>query len=249
MKIIEGDSESGTVTFDPFQYEYNGSDETIEKILKAAEQYTVMDTGGLSQETGMPTEKYIDPPVQERRWMLKNRFETYGVEFSESQSENSLRTGSIVETPEGKGVVDEIITELGEDEEIQGTDLDPSDDSVYVVALVSGGFAFFKSDDVSSSEFDVDVDGDSTEQIQSANAQSRLRSILPFASNDWTMPDSWKESDTPARLILLDAWASMGGQFDCDGSCCMGELDSERLCAAMKDAALGTTEWRGGWTE
>lgn len=66
---------------------------------------------------------------------------------------------------------------------------------------------------------------------------------------DFDYPDSWEESSTPNRVILMDAWSSMGGQFDCGGACCMGELKSERLCASMKDAALGTHEWRGGWAD
>lgn len=160
----------------------------------------------------------------------------------------NVQLGSRVSTPDGIGVVAEKVDDVGEDESLSGTDLDPSEQTVYVVALKSGGHDFYSSDDLESTSFDVDVDADSDE-IQSANSMSTMKSILPFVTNDWSMPDSWQESSKPSRLILLDAWASMGGQFNCGGSCCMGDLHDEQLCAAMKDEVLGTTEWRGGWAD
>lgn len=54
-------------------------------------------------------------------------------------------------------------------------------------------------------------------------------------------PDSWEKADEPARLILLDAFSSMGGTF----TGCVSEVGSRRLCAAMKDEVLGTERWRG----
>jgi len=71
----------------------------------------------------------------------------------------------------------------------------------------------------------------------------------------FSYPESWEESETPARLILLKAWAGMNGQFDCGGDCCKGEMLSSgmseqaanRFCASMKDRVLGGWEgWRGG---
>lgn len=245
IRIVEDGEEVGTVSFGPYSFEYSGGDSFVRRILEGANEYTDLDTGVIDEETEMPREGFVDVAPHTRRRMLKSRFETYDVQFSERAARNqlssALSTGSVVETPDGKGVVDEIITSLGEDEDIEGTDLDPNEESVYVVALVSGGVGFFQSSDVSSAAFDVEQPGPIDETVQSANTDA-----LPFA-NDWTMPETWRESPKPSRLILLDAWASMGGQFDCGGSCCMGELHSERLCAAMKDEVLGTTEWRGGW--
>jgi hypothetical protein len=53
-------------------------------------------------------------------------------------------------------------------------------------------------------------------------------------------PESWRESDRPTRLILLDAWTSMGASF----TGCRREMESTKFCAAMKDEIYGTTEWR-----
>ncbi len=58
-------------------------------------------------------------------------------------------------------------------------------------------------------------------------------------------PDSWEESDTPARMILLDAWASMGASFDGCQREMRGEIGrTAPFCAAMKDEVYGTTSWR-----
>ena len=56
------------------------------------------------------------------------------------------------------------------------------------------------------------------------------------------IPESWQKSDTPDRLILLDAWSSMGGTFR--GA--RKELGSNRLAASMKDRVLGWEGWRQG---
>lgn len=164
----------------------------------------------------------------------------------------NVDVGDVVSTPDGKGVVVDVITasEMDEDSELSGTSLDPRNQDVYVVALVEGGHDFYTASDLNSASFDVEQPGDTSEEIMSSN-ESRIPSWLPFRSvlitNDWTMPESWVESERPARLILLDAWASMGAQFNCGGACCMGELHDEELCASMKDEVLGTELWRGGW--
>jgi hypothetical protein len=71
---------------------------------------------------------------------------------------------------------------------------------------------------------------------------------------DWDYPESWKEAETPARLILLDAWSSMGGQFSCGGGCCKGTMltsgmsnrAANQFCASMKDRVLLWEGWRKG---
>lgn len=60
-------------------------------------------------------------------------------------------------------------------------------------------------------------------------------------------PESWRESEKPARLIALDAWSSMGASH----TGCVRELKGRvrrpnALCAAMKDSILGYEGWRRG---
>lgn len=54
-------------------------------------------------------------------------------------------------------------------------------------------------------------------------------------------PPSWRKSEKPARLILLDVWSSVGGTW----TGAMKELKSRRLASAMKDEVYNTDLWRG----
>lgn len=145
--------------------------------------------------------------------------------------------GDAVKTPQGFGVVVEVRTDSftgKNDAEIDASENSPT----YVVGLQDGriGVGFYSASELTATEFpetDIENPLDDVSSEQTSNSLS---------SNGWTMPDTWRESEKPARLILLDAWSSMGGQFDCGGACCMGELKDAELCASMKDEALG------GWT-
>lgn len=58
-------------------------------------------------------------------------------------------------------------------------------------------------------------------------------------------PESWRESDRPARLIALDMWSSVGASH----TGCVRELKGRvrrpnALCAAMKDSILQWEGWR-----
>jgi hypothetical protein len=58
-------------------------------------------------------------------------------------------------------------------------------------------------------------------------------------------PDSWVESEKPARLILLDAWSSLGGTFTTCRADMAGEISRpSRFCASFKDEVLQTERWR-----
>jgi len=60
-------------------------------------------------------------------------------------------------------------------------------------------------------------------------------------------PESWRESDKPARLIALDAWAD----FNASHTGCVREMSGRirrpnAFCGAFKDAILGYETWREG---
>ena len=58
-------------------------------------------------------------------------------------------------------------------------------------------------------------------------------------------PESWRESDKPARLIALDAWQSMGLSWRGCRREMTGNIRSpEKYCSAFKDAIYGHTYWR-----
>lgn len=171
--------------------------------------------------------------------------------------------GDKVETDSGtRGVVVEIYTEPFDGPD--GDEVDASDSSpAYVIATEDGAEAVTASN-LNASEWSTDRDNPDDElakDIAASDLTARLAAhetdfvetgSLSASVTDWDYPESWKESEVPARLILLDAWASMGGQFDCGGGCCkgtmmssgMGDRASDQFCASMKDRVLMWEGWR-----
>jgi len=141
-------------------------------------------------------------------------------------------------------------------------------ENVYVVARASGGSKPFATSEIEKVDRetvmgdDDDVPDQPEEDIEDVELshvyyriddpydydelQSGLEELLNVPGVDdpgvgfdsW--PDSWRESEKPARLIALDAWSSMGGTW----RGCFAEIGSKRLCSAFKDEILGTERWR-----
>lgn len=144
---------------------------------------------------------------------------------------NALGEGDIVELPNGD--IGGIIMEGGEDVEI---DDEPVEEGEVVVAYGSRqGYTIVDVDELSEGEIDTPEDVN-PEDLEDVSANSISTNDLGFDS--W--PDSWEESEIPARLIALDAWSSMGGTW----TGCFREIGSKRICSAFKDEMLGTTRWR-----
>jgi len=166
------------------------------------------------------------------------------------RAETRYSEGDKVELDDGsRGVVVEVrmATFDGPD----GSEVDASEDSpAYIVATEDGAEAVTASELVGS-DWSTDRDDPDTELADGVAGQS-AEGRLEAGPTDWDFPESWKESDIPARLILLDAWSSMGGQFDCGGGCCkgtmmksgMGDRASDQFCASMKDRVLLWEGWR-----
>lgn len=160
--------------------------------------------------------------------------------------------GDEVMTPQGAGVVVEVRTEDFEGKD--GETVDASESSpTYVVGLKDGrvGVGFYSASQLRETELVVegvdDPTGDLPALVDNVGTNG-LWSVL--ASNQETtfdFPDSWEESDTPARVILLKAWAGLGGRF----SSCVREMSGEvrnpePFCASMKDRVLQWEGWREG---
>jgi hypothetical protein len=167
----------------------------------------------------------------------------------------SYSEGDEVDTPEGVGVVVEVRTE--EFDGPDGETIDAtSDDPAYIVG-VETGVEVYRESDLSSGEIDPDVENPEGELDVDDDAEGSRASVEAIRGDGrFQIPESWEESETPNRLILLKAWAGMGGQFDCpSGDCCKGTMiengmnpkAANRFCAAMKDRTLGGWEgWRKG---
>lgn len=164
-------------------------------------------------------------------------------------------SGDWVDTPDGKGLVDDKITEG----EVDGKEAS-SDKPIYAVVMVDEATVnFYPESDISAASAangpenpkeQLKENGGDRENSLKKRILNRISRKNQEGHFEW--PESWKESDTPARVIALKAWAGMGAQFDCGGACCVGEMTGEiaspeRFCADFKDRIYGTEKWRGGW--
>lgn len=87
------------------------------------------------------------------------------------------------------------------------------------------------------------------EDIPDSTAELASVSDVPGISrNDMGLkpwPESWRESNKPARAIALDAWVSMGASFrGCRREMAGTVKNPNKLCASWKDELYGTTYWR-----
>jgi len=149
--------------------------------------------------------------------------------------------GDVVQTPQGLGVITEVRTEqfTGKgDEEVEASENSPT----YVVALRDArvGVGFYSASQLETTEF-PDTGVENPEEALAADTVGGDTEALQ-GETTFGIPESWEGSEKPARLILLDAWQSMGGTFE-DAR---DELGSDRLAASMKDRVLQWEGWREG---
>lgn len=164
---------------------------------------------------------------------------------------NRYSEGDTVSTPQGIGVVVDTISE-----DQPEADIEASPDSPTYAVLVEDarvGVDFYKASDIKQTDgLEVDVDNpesDLSEEIisNSDGWLDRLKMVMRGNQDgrfDW--PDSWEQSDTPARLIAMKAWAAMGA----DVSGCIREMRGNvtrpgAFCADFADRLYGTDFWRG----
>jgi hypothetical protein len=161
--------------------------------------------------------------------------------------------GDVVDTPNaGVGVVAGVITENKElADDAPDTDLeaiDASEDSPSYVVVVEDedqGMVILKASDLDATTIETEVD-----PLDSTKEAAAMAELAPddseIAQLDFTMPESWRESPQPARVIALDAYSSMGGTFDgCVRTMRSEVSDPDELCASFLDTILGYKYWRG----
>jgi|APHM01.1.fsa_nt_gi hypothetical protein len=165
--------------------------------------------------------------------------------------------GEEVDTPHGTGV---IVDEFIKTREFAGETIQASDDNVsYAVAVEDTpgdrGYGIYQEEDLEDGELDVTGPADPDDVVEAEmsgltmNPEEMNPDEARLSVTDFRYPESWRESDTPNRVILMKAWAGMNAQFDCGGDCCMGEMRGEvvnpaAFCASMKDRILLTEDWR-----
>jgi len=165
-----------------------------------------------------------------------------------AESLQAFDDAEIVDTPDGLGIIDDIVTE-GTVDGMDATEANP----VYAVVVEDEdiGVGFYTEDDLSSGSVD-DLPGpeNPTGELEAMRdiAQATEYEALQDGFFEW--PESWEDSETPARVIALKAWAGMNGSF----TGCRREMRGNisrpsAFCADFKDRLYGTEQWRGGWAE
>jgi len=105
-------------------------------------------------------------------------------------------------------------------------------------------------DDTSEGTATVDVVAPDQDTAALEQDRSVAGSVPRITRNQMGLqpwPESWRESDKPARLIALDAWTSMGSTFrGCRRSMSGHIRNPNNYCGAYKDAIYGHTYWRSG---
>jgi len=177
--------------------------------------------------------------------------------FRDAYLGNRYRAGDdMVDTPDGVGLVVEAITSSRENEDAGDgipEQVEASTDSpTYVVAVPTSDppIGLYKASELSMADLDADVDplGSLADDEEAAPALAACGCDDEQAQlGDWNPPESWRESDIPARVIALDAFSSMGGDFDG----CKREMSGEvgrpaNFCGAFIDWVFGGYDyWRG----
>lgn len=176
----------------------------------------------------------------EHDWMARGR-QNPGPNRT-TAADQSFDEGDEVDTPAGPGVVVEIRTESFEGP--GGDDVDASSDNPAYVVAVEDGARVYRQQDLSAGEIDVDVPS------PEADLEAALKATDTSITADvdtFEYPPSWRKSDQPSRLIMLKAWANLGGRFTSCRREMAGDVASPaRFCAAMKDRVLQWEGWRQG---
>jgi hypothetical protein len=156
--------------------------------------------------------------------------------------------GDTVQTPQGIGVVADIITSGFEDD--SGEEREASDNSpLYAVLLQDGRVMseFYKASQLSDAELpETDVENPTEELEAMMDIHNGIEDDEAEALRfEW--PQSWVDSDTPARVIALKAFAGMGGSFDGCEDEMRGNIsgDPADFCADFMDRLVGHPYWRG----
>jgi len=164
---------------------------------------------------------------------------------------NRYQEGDVVQTPDsGVGVVAGAVAEdqtAPEDSDLPDIEASP-DSPTYVVVTEdeSQGMSLLKASDLEATEIEAEVDAlDTTKEAAAMVELAPDDSDSEIAELDFTMPESWRESDTPARVIALKVMSEFGSFDGCTREM-RGEVsDPEAFCASFFDSTLNYPYWRG----
>jgi hypothetical protein len=208
---------------------------------------TVLDMDMEDIEPDEPGDQMPDMPVQNEE--VQAAFD----DFQDANLATRYSKGDVVSTPDsGVGVIAGVITEDKElSDDAPDTDLeaiDASEDSPSYVVVTEDedqGMAILKASELESTTIETEVDA-----LDATKEAAAMAELAPDGSEmaelDFTMPESWRESDTPARVIALKAFQGMGGSFTgCKREMRSEVSDPDEFCGSFLDEVLRYPYWRG----
>lgn len=171
------------------------------------------------------------------------------LDIMERDTLQAFDDGEVVTTPDGLGVIDDIITS-GTVDGMEASE----DNPVYAVVVEneSVGVGFYREDELDTGGVnDLPGPENPEDEIDEGEETDTNAKQDAYQEGFFEWPQSWVDSETPARIIALKAWAGMGGSFDGCVREMRGELTGSpnRFCADFKDRLYGTEKWRGGWAD
>jgi hypothetical protein len=221
-------------------YDYLGGPDFAES-LASLRRFSPPRGGSVSLSDHQPEE--LPPELQSESDAVVETFKKLAERASE-QLATRYAEGDVVQSPQGLGVITGVETEpfSGKDSEVDASESSPT----YVVGLKDArvGVGFYSASELDSEEMpDTGVDEPEEKLTPAADTDTDTDDDddAELLETTFDIPESWDESPKPNRLILLDAWSSMGGTF----SGARRELGSKELAASMKDRVLQWEGWRG----
>jgi len=262
--VINGDGERlGTVTDDPFELTTaSAAGEDFEAAFDGVAEATDADTAQPPVNPGqLAAELFTDESPRRRRELIRSvarandwaLVDPGGLRRADTeQLANRYQEGDVVSTLDsGVGVIAGAVAEdqtAPDDSDLPDIEASP-DSPTYVVVTEdeSQGMSLLKASDLESTEIEAEVDAlDTTKEAAAMAELAPDDSDSEIAELDFTMPESWRESDTPARVIALKAFAGMGGSFDgCTREMRGAVSNPDAFCGSFLDEVLGYEAWRG----
>ena len=186
--------------------------------------------------------RQTEPPPERRSYN-----KTFGTRDGQQRASaaQQFSEGDEVDTPDGPGVVAEIRTEAFEGPD--GEEIEPSEDGPAYIVAVRSGANVYRPDDLSDGSLDVEgVDDPVSDLGDVAEAAfEAAEAANPDDGRRFDYPESWNESPTPSRIILLKAWAGLGGRLTSCQRKMQGEVASPaRFCGYLNDRVLEWEGWR-----
>lgn len=230
-----------------------------------------VESGGEAMEPAEPDDLVVDEEdgrVQEQYRELQARLneinedEISRIVDKDNPTDDEVDKLRVVTEDGLRGFIVDILTEGFDVEEatVEASEEEPK--YVVITESESKPHVYATADELEQEQWESGIDdpteelGDDEEEESDRENSIVRRAVLKAMGRtqqeghfEW--PESWKESDKPARLIAMDAWLSMGARHGggspggCTSTMRGHIVDPDRFCADFKDRIYMWDYWRG----